>query len=73
MAEHEAVTSLNPDRDPSLGFAEQSHLAYLIPSTTDLDLDEAFKNVEQGQSILQALKQRETLLFGVFSLYPPPL
>ncbi|KAF5630825.1 TRAPP trafficking subunit trs65 domain protein [Fusarium sp. NRRL 52700] len=49
--------------DPTTEFAEQSHLSYLIPENTDLDLEAAFKDVEPGKSILDSIKRRDTLFF----------
>lgn len=45
-------------------FAEDSYLTYLIPSSTDLDLDKAFKDLEPGKTILDSIQQRESLFFG---------
>ncbi|KPM44663.1 hypothetical protein AK830_g1883 [Neonectria ditissima] len=44
-------------------FAEQSQLTYLIPSESNLDLEEAFKNLETGKSILDSIEVRESLFF----------
>lgn len=50
--------------DPTTEFAEQSHLSYLIPEDTNLDLESAFKDVEPGKSILDSIKRRDALFFG---------
>ncbi|KAJ4145236.1 hypothetical protein LMH87_004091 [Akanthomyces muscarius] len=50
-------------RDNSGSFTDLSYLTYLVPSETDIDLDEAFKGLEQGKSILESIPQRETLFF----------
>ncbi|KAF5619548.1 TRAPP trafficking subunit trs65 domain protein [Fusarium tjaetaba] len=64
--EPESLTQLKRSlfiTDPTTEFAEQSHLSYLIPENTDLDLEAAFKNVEPGKSILDSIKRRDTLFF----------
>ncbi|KAJ3473056.1 hypothetical protein NLG97_g10542 [Lecanicillium saksenae] len=55
-------------RDNSGSFTDQSYLTYLVPAETDINLDEAFKGLEQGKSILESIPQRETLFFGTNSL-----
>lgn len=50
--------------DPTTEFAEQSHLSYLIPEDTNLDLEAAFKDIEPGKSILDSIKRRDALFFG---------
>ncbi|KAL6403589.1 hypothetical protein AUP68_12946 [Ilyonectria robusta] len=45
-------------------FAEQSQLTYLIPSESNLNLEEAFKNLEPGKSIFDSIDRRESLFFG---------
>ncbi|KAH7162803.1 TRAPP trafficking subunit Trs65-domain-containing protein [Dactylonectria estremocensis] len=47
----------------TLDFAEQSQLTYLIPSESNLNLEEAFKNLEPGKSILDSIERRESLFF----------
>lgn len=54
--------------DPGAVFAEQSHLAYLVPPTTDLDLEDLFKDIAEGSSIIDSIKQRDSLFFG--TAYP---
>jgi hypothetical protein len=71
VAEAGLQPSLNIHRDPGASFVQKSHLAYIVPSRTDLDLDEVFKNIEQGGSILDTIKQRDTLFFGKY--WPPYL
>ncbi|CVK89448.1 uncharacterized protein FMAN_04308 [Fusarium mangiferae] len=64
--EPESLTQLKRSlfiTDPTTEFAEQSHLSYLIPENTDLDLETAFKDVEPGKSILDSIKRRDTLFF----------
>lgn len=84
MAHHAAVTTTtqhlagslsghhhHTTADPrSATFVERSHLAYMIPATTDLDLEEAFGNIENGESFLDAVQQRQSLFFGM-KLTPP--
>lgn len=53
----------------TLDFAEQSQLTYLIPSESNLNLEEAFKNLEPGKFILDSIQRRESLFFGRMS--PP--
>src|SRR6478735_4319006 len=65
--EPESLTQLKRSlfiKDPTTEFAEQSHLSYLIPEDTNLDLESAFKNVEPGKSILESIKRRDALFFG---------
>ena len=65
--EPESLTQLKRSlfiKDPTTEFAEQSHLSYLIPEDTNLDLEPAFKNVEPGKSILESIKRRDALFFG---------
>ncbi|KAJ4010211.1 hypothetical protein NW752_004885 [Fusarium irregulare] len=64
--EPESLTQLKRSlfiKDPTTEFAEQSHLSYLIPEDTNLDLEPAFKNVEPGKSILESIKRRDALFF----------
>ncbi|KAH7266984.1 TRAPP trafficking subunit Trs65-domain-containing protein [Fusarium redolens] len=64
--EPESLTQLKRSlfiTDPTTEFAEQSHLSYLIPESTNLDLEAAFKDVEPGKSILDSIKRRDTLFF----------
>ncbi|SPN96891.1 uncharacterized protein DNG_00411 [Cephalotrichum gorgonifer] len=44
-------------------FVEQSHLTYVIPHETDLDIDEAFQSVDPSVSILDSIPRRESLFF----------
>ncbi|KAK7431085.1 hypothetical protein QQZ08_002366 [Neonectria magnoliae] len=57
----EHLTVFAPGVPPD--FAEQSQLTYLIPSESNLDLEEAFKNLETGKSILDSIAVRESLFF----------
>lgn len=50
--------------DPAAAFAEQSHLAYVVPEATGMELEDLFKEAEQGQSIIDSIIQRESLFFG---------
>ncbi|KAM3514454.1 hypothetical protein MY11210_001898 [Beauveria gryllotalpidicola] len=50
-------------RDNSGSFTDQSYLTYLVPSDTDINLDEAFSDLGQGKSMLASIPQRETLFF----------
>lgn len=45
-------------------FADKAYLTCLIPSKTDLDLETAFSDLEQGTSILETIEQRDSLFFG---------
>ena len=78
MADHAAVTtehltnlSGQQTTDPSATFVEKSHLAYMIPATTDLNLEEAFGNIESGESFLDSVQQRQSLFFGMGSCLAP--
>ncbi|TQV99409.1 hypothetical protein V2A60_004883 [Cordyceps javanica] len=50
-------------RDTSGSFTDQSYLTYLVPSETDINLDDAFSRLDQDKSILESIPQRETLFF----------
>ncbi|KAF4427400.1 TRAPP trafficking subunit trs65 domain-containing [Fusarium acutatum] len=66
LHEPESLTQLKRSlfiTDPTTEFAEKSHLSYLVPENTDLDLEAAFKDVEPGKSILDSIKRRDTLFF----------
>ncbi|KAK0392713.1 hypothetical protein NLU13_2208 [Sarocladium strictum] len=58
----EQLSSFAPP-DPSINFAEQSHLTYVIPSATAIDLEDAFKDIETGTSVFDHIEQRESLFF----------
>lgn len=60
----EQLSSFAPP-DPSLNFAEHSHLTYIIPSSTAIDLEDAFKDIEAGKSVFDHIEQRESLFFGM--------
>ena len=82
MAGHDAVVSehLSPpldgighgngNNDSSLDFAEKSYLTYCVPTQTDLNLDEAFKDIESGRTFLEDLKKRTALFFGTSHIIP---
>jgi hypothetical protein len=53
--------------DPATAFAEQSHLTYVVPSATGLELEDLFEDAEQGQSIIDSIQRRESLFFGMWS------
>ncbi|OAA69561.1 hypothetical protein ISF_02831 [Cordyceps fumosorosea ARSEF 2679] len=53
--------ALPPDNSGS--FTDQSYLTYLVPLETDINLEEAFKHLDQGKPILESIPQRETLFF----------
>ncbi|KFH47912.1 hypothetical protein ACRE_011370 [Hapsidospora chrysogenum ATCC 11550] len=50
-------------QDPAAAFAEKSHLTYVVPSATGLELEDLFKDAEQGQSIIDSIQRRESLFF----------
>jgi hypothetical protein len=50
--------------DPSYDFIERSHLTYVVPSRTNIDLEKAFENVDASRPILESIQQRATLFFG---------
>ncbi|KAG6030984.1 hypothetical protein E4U41_007714, partial [Claviceps citrina] len=52
-----------PADDAGDDFVEQSYLTYAVPSRTNLDLDQSFRDVDVGESILDALEQRDSLYF----------
>lgn len=45
-------------------FLEQSYLTYVVPSRTNINLDDAFKDAGAGKPILESIEQRESLFFG---------
>lgn len=51
--------------DTSASFADRSHLSYLVPASTNLELEDFFKDVEQGRPVTDSVKQRESLFFGM--------
>lgn len=61
---NEALEEPNLANDTTFDFIEQSYLTYIVPSKTNIDLDNAFKDVEAGKSLLESIEQRETLFFG---------
>ncbi|KID90354.1 hypothetical protein MGU_03059 [Metarhizium guizhouense ARSEF 977] len=44
-------------------FLEQSYLTYVVPSRTNINLDDAFKDAGAGKPILESIEQRESLFF----------
>jgi hypothetical protein len=48
-------------------FTDQSYLTYVIPSETNINLEEAFTGLQQGKPILESLPQRQSLFFGMHS------
>ena len=57
------------DAAPSDGsearFVEQSHLSYMIPYETDLNLEEAFKSADLSRPLIESIPSRESLFFGI--------
>lgn len=49
--------------DPG-SFAEQAYLSYLIPSSTNVDIEEILQGAESGRTAIDSIKQRESLFFG---------
>lgn len=47
-----------------LDFIENSHLSYIIPKATSLDLEEASQDVDGTGSLFDAIEQRQALFFG---------
>jgi ABC-type uncharacterized transport system involved in gliding motility auxiliary subunit len=47
-----------------LAFVEHSYLTYIVPLATDLNLEEAFKNVEDTRSLFGSIDQRSSIFFG---------
>lgn len=77
MSEQDAAASLaaaaaGGAKGGSSSFTDQSYLTYIIPSETNINLEEAFKGLQQGQSILESIPQRESLFFGA-SPIPQPI
>ncbi|EGX91410.1 hypothetical protein CCM_05568 [Cordyceps militaris CM01] len=50
-------------RDTSGSFTDQSYLTYMVPSETDINLEEAFSKLQPGKSLAESIPQRETLFF----------
>ncbi|KAJ2974787.1 hypothetical protein NQ176_g5872 [Zarea fungicola] len=71
MSDDEANIPQGLPGDNSGSFTDQSYLTYLVPSQTNINLDEAFKFVEPGKSVLESIPQRKTLFFG--TSFPLPL
>jgi hypothetical protein len=57
---------------PDVAFVERSQLSYIIPLQTGLRLEDAFGSIEQSQSIVDSIEQRETLFFGEPQPPTPP-
>ncbi|KAL2756213.1 hypothetical protein ACRALDRAFT_1042683 [Sodiomyces alcalophilus JCM 7366] len=47
----------------SLDFIESSHLSYIIPKATNLDLEEASQDADDTGSLFDTIEQRQTLFF----------
>lgn len=47
-------------------FIENAFLTYIIPKATNLNLEEAFKDVDDTQALFDSIERRENLFFGVF-------
>lgn len=54
--------------DADARFVDQSHLTYMIPFETDLNLEEAFKDVDPSAPILESIRRRKSLFFGTSKL-----
>lgn len=55
-----------PPLDADASFVDSSHLTYLVPAETDLDLKRVFKDADgSARSILDSIPQRDALFFGV--------
>ncbi|GJC99676.1 hypothetical protein ColKHC_08502 [Colletotrichum higginsianum] len=53
------------------GFIDNAFLTYFIPEATNLDLEEAFKGVDDTKALFDSIKRRDTLYFGTFHLRAP--
>jgi hypothetical protein len=53
--------------DSGTTFADQSYLTYLVPASTNLDLENLFGDIDAGKPILESIKTRESLFFGIYS------
>lgn len=55
-------------------FVEQSHLSYMIPYETDLNLEEQFKSLDPSRPLIDSIPRRKSLFFGICSSvpFPPP-
>ncbi|PKS06426.1 hypothetical protein jhhlp_007174 [Lomentospora prolificans] len=49
--------------DSDTRFVEQSHLSYMIPFETDLNLEEAFRDVDASAPLLDSVPRRKSLFF----------
>jgi hypothetical protein len=58
--------------DSDARFVEQSYLTYMVPSETNINLEEAFKNSEGSGSLLDAIPKRHSLFFGIHLFYLAP-
>ncbi|KAK1597939.1 TRAPP trafficking subunit Trs65-domain-containing protein [Colletotrichum navitas] len=52
-------------REPTAvaNFIENAFLTYFIPEATNLDLEEAFKGVDDTKALFESIKRRDTLFF----------
>lgn len=67
-ASNMAVSTTSEVANPDHSFLDKSYLTYLVPSATDLQVDEAFKTDGAGKSPIDGLEQREWLFFGMTPL-----
>lgn len=54
-----------PAEGPDARFVEQSHLSYAIPYETDLSLEDTFESVDLSHPLVDSIRRRESLFFGI--------
>jgi len=52
--------------DADARFVEQSYLTYMVPSETNINLEQAFESSEGSGSLLDAIPKRDLLFFGKY-------
>jgi hypothetical protein len=55
---------IGASQDVPGSFAEQAYLSYLIPSSTNSNIQELLQRAESGKTAIHSIKQRESLFFG---------
>lgn len=50
--------------DGAFSFIENSHLSYIVPRATNLDLEEVSQNVDDTRTLFDTIEKRQYLYFG---------
>lgn len=61
-----------PEDSSTDSFVENSQITYLVPSATNINLEQLFKDADDSQAVFDSVDRRESLFFGRFRfLYLP--